>query len=124
MADNWNSSIDYVAIGERLKAYRIGASLQAEDVAEQLGVSRAVIYRIERGILSKIGRWIDWLQVLETSLASLLGVESEYYPRRWGCLEILNAPVGKRERQNFSPLRTCSIAADVGQLSRRPQEKC
>jgi transcriptional regulator with XRE-family HTH domain len=40
MADNWNSSIDYVAIGERLKAYRIGASLQAEDVAEQLGVSR------------------------------------------------------------------------------------
>lgn len=62
MADNWNSSIDYVAIGERLKAYRIGASLQAEDVAEQLGVSRAVIYRIERGILSKLRRWIDWLR--------------------------------------------------------------
>jgi transcriptional regulator with XRE-family HTH domain len=90
MADNWNSSIDYVAIGERLKAYRIGASLQAEDVAEQLGVSRAVIYRIERGDIVKI--------------------------------ETLDRLVGKRERQNFSPLRTCFIAADVGQLSRRPQE--
>ena len=100
MADNWNSSIDYVAIGERLKAYRIGASLQAEDVAEQLGVSRAVIYRIERGDIVKIETLDRLAQVLETSLASLLGVESEYYPTA----------------------RTCFIAADVGQLSRRPQE--
>ncbi|VTP78608.1 transcriptional regulator, y4mF family [Leclercia adecarboxylata] len=87
MADNWNSSIDYVAIGERLKAYRIGASLQAEDVAEQLGVSRAVIYRIERGDIVKIETLDRLAQVLETSLASLLGVESEYYPTALGLFE-------------------------------------
>ena len=37
------SSINYAELGNRLKAYRIGASLLAEDVAEQLGVSRAVV---------------------------------------------------------------------------------
>lgn len=87
MADNWNSSIDYVAIGERLKAYRIGASLQAEDVAEQLGVSRAVIYRIERGDIVKIETLDRLAQVLETSLASLLGWNRNTTPRRWGCLK-------------------------------------
>ena len=33
------SSIDYVALGNRLRAYRVGASLLAEDVAEKLGIS-------------------------------------------------------------------------------------
>ena len=39
------SSIDYEELGARLRAYRIGASLQAENIADQLGVSRAAIYR-------------------------------------------------------------------------------
>ena len=39
----------FAAIGERLRAYRIGRGLAADQVAEQLGVSRAAVYRIEAG---------------------------------------------------------------------------
>lgn len=74
-----DSSIDYAGLGDRLKAYRIGASLQAEDVAEKLGVSRAVVYRMEKGEIVKIDTLERLAALLNTSLASLLGVEVEYY---------------------------------------------
>lgn len=76
---NPSSSIDYAALGDRLRAYRLGASLQAEDVAESLGVSRAVVYRMEKGEIVKIETVERLAQLLGTSLASLLGVEVEYY---------------------------------------------
>ncbi|MES2363850.1 MAG: transcriptional regulator [Pseudomonadota bacterium] len=76
---NASSSIDYAALGDRLRAYRVGASLQAEDVAESLGVSRAVVYRMEKGEIVKIETVERLAQLLGTSLASLLGVEVEYY---------------------------------------------
>ena len=47
-------AVDFHAIGERLRAYRMGASLRAEDVAAQLGVSRAAVYRMEKGEIVKI----------------------------------------------------------------------
>lgn len=81
------SSIDYAALGDRLKAYRIGASLQAEDVAAQLGVSRAVVYRMEKGEIVKIDTLERLAALLGTSLASLLGVEVEYYPTALGLFE-------------------------------------
>ncbi|MCC8378166.1 helix-turn-helix domain-containing protein [Xenorhabdus sp. PB30.3] len=106
MADNWNSSIDYTAIGDRLKAYRIGASLQAEDIAQQLGVSRAVIYRIERGEIVKIETLDRLAHLLETSLASLLGVESEYYPTALGLFERMRQleSVSDRILAHFEPV--------------------
>ncbi|MCY1164869.1 MAG: helix-turn-helix transcriptional regulator [Pseudomonadota bacterium] len=76
---NLSSSIDYAALGDRLRAYRLGASLQAEDVAESLGVSRAVVYRMEKGEIVKIETVERLAQLLGTSMASLLGVEVEYY---------------------------------------------
>ncbi|MBN8557185.1 MAG: helix-turn-helix transcriptional regulator [Proteobacteria bacterium] len=79
--------IDYQALGERLKAYRIGASLQAEDVAEQLGVSRAVVYRMEKGNIVKIETLERLARLLGTSLASLLGVEVEYHASALGFFE-------------------------------------
>ncbi|PKO62919.1 MAG: transcriptional regulator [Betaproteobacteria bacterium HGW-Betaproteobacteria-18] len=81
------SSIDYEALGDRLKAYRIGASLQAEDVAAQLGVSRAVVYRMEKGEIVKIETLERLAQLIGTSIASLLGVEVEYYSTALGFLE-------------------------------------
>ncbi len=66
-------------MGDRLRAYRIGAGLQADEVAEQLGVSRAVVYRMEKGEIVKIETLERLAQLLGTSLASLLGVEAEYY---------------------------------------------
>jgi transcriptional regulator with XRE-family HTH domain len=71
--------IDFEAIGQRLRAYRVGASLRAEEVAEQLGVSRAAVYRMEKGDIVKIETLERLAHILGTSLASLLGVGAEYY---------------------------------------------
>ncbi len=75
----FSSSIDYAALGDRLRAYRLGASLQAEDVAAQLGVSRVVVYRMEKGEIVKLETVERLAQLLGTSMASLMGVEVEYY---------------------------------------------
>lgn len=73
------SAIDYAGLGDRLRAYRMGAGLQADDVAQQLGVSRAVVYRMEKGEIVKIDTLERMAALLGTSMASLLGVETEYY---------------------------------------------
>lgn len=70
----------YGEIGQRLKAYRLGAGLTAEQVADQLGMSRAAVYRIEAGEVVKIETLERLAEVLRTSIASLLDVGVEYYP--------------------------------------------
>ncbi|MBV2180759.1 MAG: helix-turn-helix domain-containing protein [Castellaniella sp.] len=89
MADTpiFKSSIDYAALGDRLHAYRIGASLQAEDVAARLGISRAAVYRMEKGEIVKIETLERVADLLGTSLASLLGVQVEYYANALGLFE-------------------------------------
>ncbi|KRE15978.1 DNA-binding protein [Bosea sp. Root483D1] len=72
-------AIRFNEIGERLKAYRLGRGLQAEDVAEQLGISRAAVYRIEAGGVVKIETLERLATLLETTVASLLGAGVEYY---------------------------------------------
>lgn len=86
-AHSFSSPIDFEALGDRIRAYRIGASLLAEDVARQLGVSRAVVYRMEKGEIVKIETVERLAQLLGTSMASLLGVEVEYYSTVMGFLE-------------------------------------
>lgn len=66
-------------IGDRLKAYRMGAQLTADDVAKQLGLSRAAVYRIEAGDVVKIETLEKLARILDTSTTSLLGVNIEYY---------------------------------------------
>ena len=100
------SSINYEELGNRLRAYRIGASLVAEDVAEQLGVSRAVVYRMEQGKIVKIETVERLAQLLGTSMASLLGVEVEYYSTALGFLERMRQIEASAERivAHFEPI--------------------
>lgn len=100
------TSIDYVAIGQRLRAYRIGASLLAEDIAERMGVSRAVVYRLEKGEIVKIETLERLAELLGTSLASLLGVEHEYYTSALGLFERYRQLEEASERiiAHFEPL--------------------
>lgn len=100
------SSINYEELGNRLRAYRIGASLVAEDVAEQLGVSRAVVYRMEQGKIVKIETVERLAQLLGTSMASLLGVEVEYYSTALGFLERMRQIEESAERivAHFEPI--------------------
>ncbi|MWN89483.1 helix-turn-helix domain-containing protein [Gilliamella sp. Pra-s65] len=80
-------SIDYCAIGQRLRAYRIAASLKAEDVAESLKISRAAVYRLEKGEIVKIETLERLASLLGTSFASLLGIDTEYYSSGEGFFE-------------------------------------
>ena len=104
--EHWISALDYTALGDRLKAYRIGASLQAEDIAAQLGVSRAVVYRMEKGEIVKIETLERLAHVLGTSLASLLGVEAEYYPTALGLFERMRQLESASDRilAHFEPI--------------------
>jgi transcriptional regulator with XRE-family HTH domain len=74
-------AISYVDVGRRLKAWRVAASLNAEDVSDRLGLSRAAVYRLERGEIVKIEVLEKVAALLNVSLALLMGVEVEYYPR-------------------------------------------
>jgi transcriptional regulator with XRE-family HTH domain len=68
-------------IGRRLKAYRRGSGLKAEEIAHRLNISRSALYRMEEGEIVKIETLDALARVLNTSLASLLGVSVEYYPK-------------------------------------------
>lgn len=111
--DTRPSSIDYAELGQRLRAYRVGASLQAEDVAGQLGISRAALYRLEQGRIVKIETLERLAQLLGTSLASLLGVEAEYYPTACGFLERMRQIESESTRivAHFEPI-TQLLASD------------
>jgi transcriptional regulator with XRE-family HTH domain len=80
-------AIRFDEIGKRLKAYRMGRGLLAEQIAKSLGISRAAVYRIEAGGVVKI-ETLDRLAIaLETTVASLLGVGVEYYSNPVGYFE-------------------------------------
>lgn len=72
-------TIRYEEIGQRLRAYRLGKALTAEQVAERLGVSRAAIFRIEKGEVVKIETLERLAELLDVSVPSLLGVGVEYF---------------------------------------------
>ena len=82
-----SSNIDYIAIGQRLRAYRIAVSLKAEDISKALKISRAAVYRLEKGEIVKIETLDRLANLLDTSLTSLLGVDTEYYASGDGFFE-------------------------------------
>src|SRR3954471_6423766 len=65
-------------IGDRLKAFRLGSGLSAEDVAKRIGISRTALYRFEKGEVVKIDTLEKLAELLQVSLPTLLGVGVEY----------------------------------------------
>jgi len=72
-------AFDLADIGARVRAYRLGAGYNADELAGRLGVSRAALYRIEQGEIVKIDVLQNIAAILGTSLASLLGAGAEYH---------------------------------------------
>ncbi|HKA44032.1 MAG TPA: helix-turn-helix transcriptional regulator [Burkholderiales bacterium] len=65
-------------IGNRLKAFRLGSGLSADAIAKRLGISRAALYRFEKGELAKIDTLEKLADLLGVSVPTLLGVGVEY----------------------------------------------
>lgn len=65
-------------IGQRMKAFRLGAGLTPEELAKRAGVSRAAIYRYESGQPAKIDTLFKIADLLDVSLPTLLGAGVEY----------------------------------------------
>jgi len=71
-------SIRFDDIGHRLKAFRLGSGLSAEDIAAKLGISRTALYRFEKGEVAKIETLEKLAELLRVSVPTLLGVGVEY----------------------------------------------
>lgn len=65
-------------IGNRLKAFRLGSGLSAEEIAQKLGISRTALYRFEKGEVAKIETLESLAELLEVSVPTLLGVGVEF----------------------------------------------
>ncbi|CDN57482.1 DNA-binding helix-turn-helix protein (plasmid) [Neorhizobium galegae bv. officinalis bv. officinalis str. HAMBI 1141] len=74
-------------IGQRLNAYRLAHGLSPEMLADRLGVSRAALYRAEKGEILKIETLVRISRVLDVSLPNLLGVGIEYVDTALGFFE-------------------------------------
>jgi len=71
-------SLRYDEIGLRLKAFRMGSGLSAEEISRRIGISRTALYRFEKGELAKIETLEKLSELLDVSLPTLLGVGIEY----------------------------------------------
>jgi transcriptional regulator with XRE-family HTH domain len=79
----------FTEIGQQLRAYRLESGLRAEEIAARLGVSRAALYRYEKGEVIKLDTVKRLAELLKISPLSLLGIGVEYYSRPIGYLERL-----------------------------------
>ncbi|MDE2581365.1 MAG: helix-turn-helix transcriptional regulator [Rhodospirillales bacterium] len=76
-------------IGQQLRAFRLESGLRAEEIAARLGVSRAALYRYEKGEVIKLDTIKRLAELLKISPLSLLGIGIEYYNRPVGYFERL-----------------------------------
>jgi transcriptional regulator with XRE-family HTH domain len=77
----------FAEIGQQLRAYRMESGLRAEEIAARLGVSRAALYRYEKGEVIKLDTVKRLAELLKVSPLSLLGIGVEYYSRSAGFFE-------------------------------------
>ncbi|MGC8470355.1 MAG: helix-turn-helix domain-containing protein [Acetobacteraceae bacterium] len=77
----------FTEIGQQLRAFRLESGLRAEEIAARLGVSRAALYRYEKGEVIKLDTIQRLAELLKISPLSLLGIGVEYYNRLSGFLE-------------------------------------
>jgi transcriptional regulator with XRE-family HTH domain len=71
-------TVRYDDIGNRLKAFRLGARLSADEVARRTGISRTALYRLEKGEVVKLETLERLSELLQVSIATLLGAGIEY----------------------------------------------
>jgi len=68
-------------IGEQLRAYRLESGLKADEIAARLGISRAALYRYEKGEVIKLDTVRRLAEMLQVSPLTLLGIGVDYFSR-------------------------------------------
>src|SRR3979409_865456 len=71
-------AIRFDDIGHRLKAFRLGSGLSADEIADRLDISRTAPYRLGEGELAKVEKLEKLAELLGVSVPTLLGVGAEY----------------------------------------------
>ncbi len=71
----------FADVGQQLRAYRLESGMRAEEIAARLGVSRAALYRYEKGEVIKLETIRRLAELLKISPLSLLGIGVEYFSR-------------------------------------------
>ncbi|MBY0338568.1 MAG: helix-turn-helix domain-containing protein [Acetobacteraceae bacterium] len=71
----------FADIGQQLRAYRVESGMRAEEIAARLGVSRAALYRYEKGEVIKLETIRRLAELLKVSPLALLGIGIEYFGR-------------------------------------------
>ncbi len=61
-------AIRFDDIGNRLRAFRLGSGLSADEIAKRIGISRTALYRFEKGELAKIDTLEKLADLLEVSI--------------------------------------------------------
>lgn len=99
-------AIQFEQIGQRLRAYRMGAGLTPEQVADRLGISRAALYNYEKGAVIKLETIERLAQLLGVSVPSLLGVGVEYFANPVAYFERMRQIEAKAEQviAHFEPI--------------------
>ncbi len=82
-----NNVMRLTDIGHQLKAFRLESGLKADEIAHRLGISRAALYRYEKGEVIKLDTVQRLAELLQVSPLSLLGIGVEYYQRPTAYLE-------------------------------------
>jgi transcriptional regulator with XRE-family HTH domain len=62
----------FADIGQQLRAYRLESGLRAEEIAARLGVSRAALYRYEKGEVIKLDTIRRLAEIMYFSTIELL----------------------------------------------------
>jgi transcriptional regulator with XRE-family HTH domain len=112
-------SEQFAEIGRRLRAYRLGKNLSVATIAESIGVSRAAVYRLEKGELVKIETLEKISALLDTSLPSLMGVGFEFYSNAISYFERMRQLEQNAVHVlgNFSPISFLLLSDDyIGHL--------
>ncbi len=71
----------FADVGQQLRAYRMESGMRAEEIAARLGVSRAALYRYEKGEVIKLETIRRLAELLKVSPLALLGIGIEYFSR-------------------------------------------
>lgn len=77
----------FAQIGQQLRAFRLESGLRAEEIAARLGISRAALYRYEKGEVIKLETLRRLAELLKISPLALLGIGIEYFSRSAGFFE-------------------------------------